>query len=443
MIRRVSGVALATVLAVAAANAADVQYAVDAGVGTTDNITRQPVNPEDETIGTVGLELQLRRDASKVDVEALIDLGYFDYLNDTYSSEVLGTAFANIHAELVPDRFAWILTDSFGQLSLDPFEAATPENRENVNFLTTGPDFMMRFGSQLRLTTFARYSTSQYEESDLGDQRLLGGLSLARELAAGSSVSFNVSAERVEFDDPAINGGYDRQSMFLRYDVDGARTRLGLTGGYTLIHDSSDTSNAPLVDIELARKITEHSTLTLRGGIRSTDAAFELFTNNTLFAEDTMLAGSTRGVCFTSTYGESATPDPFEARSATLCWQLAARRTSIVMRAGYEQEVYERSVQLDRERTVYQLVVDHEMTPRFSIGAEGWLSRTEFETTGQIDDESGYGTYLAWNAVGRLWIELDATYQERDSTSPLTVFDETRVFLRIIWRSRQDVADAE
>src|SRR5688572_9039668 len=145
MIRRVSGVAAGALLAVSVADATDFQYAIEAGAGTTDNITRQPVNPEDETIATVGLDLQLRRDASKVDVDALIDLAYFDYLNDTFSSDLLGIAFADIHAELVPDRFSWVLTDSFGQLSLDPFEASTPENRENVNLLTTGPDFLMRF----------------------------------------------------------------------------------------------------------------------------------------------------------------------------------------------------------------------------------------------------------------------------------------------------------
>ena len=30
--------------------------------------------------------------------------------------------------------------DNFGQVLDDPFQPATPDNRENINYLTTGPD---------------------------------------------------------------------------------------------------------------------------------------------------------------------------------------------------------------------------------------------------------------------------------------------------------------
>ena len=102
-----------------AAGAAELQYGFEAGVGTSDNIARVPANGESETILTAGVDLRLLREGSLVNADVNLDLTYFDYRDGTYDGELLGTGEANIGLAFIPERFVWIVQDSFGQLQLD------------------------------------------------------------------------------------------------------------------------------------------------------------------------------------------------------------------------------------------------------------------------------------------------------------------------------------
>lgn len=429
--------AMLAVLGAGQSQAVELNYGVEVGIGSSDNISRVPTGAESETIESAGVELILNREEGRVLADVVLDLSYFDYQSNSFDSEVVGMAFAEIRAKIVPDTFDWIVTDSFGQLNLNPFEVVTPANRENVNFLTTGPDFRMHFSAQSSLLAFGRYSLAHYEESGFDDERMLGGLALTRGLSSNTNASLNMTAERIEFDDPELDSNYDRQSAFLRYQLDGVRTRIGADLGQTWIHDDGERTDNPLLDLELARKISEYSTLTLRGGIRSTDAASELLADSRLIAADT------RGACTPTSFGQTASPDPYETRDATLCWQFESFRTSVVLRAGYEEDNYENETQLDRTREVFQAFVQRQVTPRIRLGVEGWVNRADFDDSGQSDDESQIGMYLNWNAVGRLWVEVDVEYFDRNSSNRLTEFHETRAFLRLAWRNQRDFSDVE
>ena len=71
---------------------AEVQAMAEAGVGYSDNIVRAAVDEVGETIGTVGLQLDWLERTRRIDGEATVDLNYFEYLDNTFESEVEGTA---------------------------------------------------------------------------------------------------------------------------------------------------------------------------------------------------------------------------------------------------------------------------------------------------------------------------------------------------------------
>lgn len=429
MIRPAIIAGLTMVLFAGRAVGAELEYGVSAGIGTSDNIARVPVNEESEDILTAGLELRLVRQSARLDADLNIDLDYFDYQDDTYDSEVTGRASADVMFRFVPERFEWILQDSFGQLEQDPFSASTPATRENVNFLTTGPDFTVRLGSVGNLTVSGRYSATQYEESPFDDERLLGGLSLEREFSERSRLSLNATSERVEFDDATTGSDYDRQSAFLRYDVDGARTRIGIEAGYTEIHDLGDTSSSPLVELDIERDISPRSTVTLLAGIRSSDAATSLRTG--------LGSGAPVGAA-----DPVSTTDPFETRHATLGWNFTTPRTTLRVAVGGEEDEYETQSLLDRERRHASLYAQRRISPRIELSALAALYETDFNATSQEDDETHFGIYLSWNVSGRLFIDLEAEKFDRESSNPLTEFDETRAFLRFTWRNRGGGAGA-
>lgn len=413
--------AVAAIMTGAGAGAAELEYGFEVGVGTTDNIQRVPVAEQSETILTTGLDFTLLREEGRLHADVDLDLSYFEYQDDTYGGEVVGMAQADLRYLFVPGRFEWVLLDSFGQSVIDPFSPVTPDNRENFNYVTTGPDFTMRLGSAGSLTLFGRYSATQFEDSNLDDERLLAGVSFGRELSARSSLSLNVTSETIEFDDPLAGTDFDRRSAFLRYETEGARTRIAAEAGYTELEFDGPvgTSSSPLFELEISRDVSARSSLTLRGAIESSDAS-------------TALRGGEIGGGFP---GQVSTGDPFETRHLSLGWNFAAQRTDLFVSVGYEEEGYETTTLLDRERQLYQALVSRRITPRFSIRAQALHYRTDFSFASQEDDETQLGLAFDWNLAGRLYLLLDLEQFERNSTNPLSEFDEQRAFLRLAWRS--------
>ncbi len=406
------------------ASAAELEYGVDVGIGTSDNIARVPANAaESETIATAGVDFRLQREGSLVNADVDLDLSYFDYRDDTFDSEVTGMAQANVLLAFIPNRFEWVLQDSFGQTELSPFAAATPANRENINYFTTGPNFRMRLGSAGVLTVFGRYSMTDFEDTPLDDERMTGGITLARELSARSSLSFNAVSERIEFDNSLFGSNFDRQSAYLRYDIEGARTRIGAEAGYTELHDQGVTSSSPLLELDIARDISERSTVTLRGSVRSSDAASALRADN-------VIGGGVPGQ-----QGQVSTADPFETRNVTLAWQFDTTRTGVTLSAGYEKDVYENLSLLDRSRDVYQASAYRQITPRIRLTALASRFANDYGSAGFEDEETHLGLRLSWNVGGHLFVEIDLDDFSHDSSNPLVSFDETRAFLRLAWRS--------
>src|SRR5688572_10032717 len=165
-------------LLVTAPARAELTGVAEAGVGYSDNIGRVPSNETDETIGTVGLELDWSERTRRIRGDATVDLSYYEYMDDTFDSEVLGTANGTLALAIVPETFQWVFQDSFGQAQSDPFAPASPTTREDLNYFSTGPDLTVRFGSTGFGRVFGRWSQTSYERSPLDAERTSGGVAV-------------------------------------------------------------------------------------------------------------------------------------------------------------------------------------------------------------------------------------------------------------------------
>lgn len=407
----------------ASAAGAEVEYGVEAGIGNSDNIGRTPDDENSETMLTTGVDLRWLREEGLVQGQADIDLSYFQYQDDAYDSEVTGRASADIHLRFMPNRFEWVISDSFGQAQGDPFVAATPDTVENVNYFTTGPDLTFRLGTAASVTLFGRYSMATYEDSNFDDERELLGLSVGRDLTPRSSLSLNATTENVQYDDPLIGDEFDRRSYFLAYESDGARTRISAEAGMTEIDGGEGSESYPLFTFSISRDVSPRTVLTLAGGTRSSDSAAAL-------GADDVFGGG--GPVFP---GQIATADTFEMRDARLSWDFSAPRTSVGASIGYQEDIFDTASGFDRSRQTVALHARRQLTRTLSIEATARLQSSEFDQSGQEDDEMQYGIHTSWNAVGRLYINLDVDLYDRDSTDDLTEFQELRTFLRFAWRS--------
>ena len=85
----------------------------------------------------------------------------------------------------VPERFALVLDNVYGQIATDPFSPIGPENRQNTNFLSTGPDWYIPLGERTRAYLGGRYGVGAVRRStDNDSERLLGIVGIDRAVSS-------------------------------------------------------------------------------------------------------------------------------------------------------------------------------------------------------------------------------------------------------------------
>lgn len=372
----------------------NLRFSVSAGVTHSDNIHRTPTDEQSDTSVEAGLQLGLEREGGRLQSRIETDAQYRTYLDDTYDDELVGGLDASLTYWFVPERFAWVLEDNFGQTFIDPRQVETPANRQNTNYLSTGPDFVFDFGDRTRLSLQGRWSDASYEESTTDNQRVSGTVGLLRRLGLHTSASLNGTTESVEYDEGSANADYDRHSAYVGFDARGARTTLNVEAGYTRVKASSDSSDAPLLRLTLTRELTARSSFTLTAGKELTDSAES-------FRRDRGIRGVTVG-------NEDAvvSRDPYESDYASLAWNLTGSRSTLLLGADWRREDHESTDTLNRDSIGASAALSRRLSPKLTAILDGRWTREDFDESGVDFDEWSASLGFGWDVSRSLAVNL-------------------------------------
>lgn len=405
----------------AAAQSSDTIFGLNAGVGHSDNITRESTGEVDESFGTAGIVVNsesLGRLSYSIDA----DVAYVDYLDDTFDSEVVGGLNGFVTYQFVPDRFSWTFEDTYGQAQLNPFRPDTPDNRESVNFFSTGPDVALPIGGRNFFDIGGRYSDARYEDSALDNTRIGGTAALRRQLTASSLVALGVQADEIEYDDVAVQ--YDVQNAFLRYAVNTSRTQLGLDVGVTELDRDGETNDGTLLRLSFARELSDATRITFAAGQRFSDAS------------DVFRALQRRSSIEPETSPTETTSDAFKYRHANLGFQFEKNRTDMGLDVGLNQERYVEQTDRDREYLNYSVYLGRRLTRslRASIAAR-WLE-SDYDNVDFDSEDMRLRGALLWRAGAKTFIELEITYSDRSSSTPANDYEENRALITFSYYPR-------
>ena len=142
-------------------------YGVDVGIGESDNVTLVSTNKVSQTIAIADADFDIKEQSRLFDVDAKGNFSDLDYLQNAYGNQLIGRFDGTGEIALMPEHINWVLQESFGQAQIDPFASVTPTNLENVNYVSTGPDFAMRLGPTFFLDVTARYARTTYQTDPL------------------------------------------------------------------------------------------------------------------------------------------------------------------------------------------------------------------------------------------------------------------------------------
>jgi hypothetical protein len=418
-----SVVAAAALGGTTAAMGAELEYRASLGAGYTDNVRRRPTDQENENIGIAGLSFSLDEQSRRMNADVVGDLAYYEYLNDSYDSELLGNVYADVSFALVPERFIWVVGDQFGQVLSDPFLPATGDNRENINYASTGPDLIFGLGSQMRLRISGRYSLTTYEEEPLDSTTVSGEMGLVRILSDRSSISLNGRAQQIEYDESTLNADFDQQELFLRYEAAGARTNLTIDAGYGELEReiSTEVEGGPLLQLDMSRRLSDSSLISLVGGHR--------------FATSAGAFASDQGITDVGldTAPGRQTAEPFILDEATASWAFARNRTGLNLSGNWSQRTYEDNPSLDQTMITMATRFTRDMTPMQTLELSASYTTVQYEPPAFDYHDLTASASFIWRLTRSLTLEAKYEYYDRNSDAAELTTTENRLLLSIGW----------
>jgi hypothetical protein len=437
-------------------------YGIDAGVGETDNVTLVPTNKVSQTIATVDADFTVDKRSRVFDVNATGDFSDLDYLQNAYGNELLGRFDGVADADIVPGRLVWVLRDDFGQSALDPYTPVTPNNIENINYLTTGPDLKLRFGGINFIDLSARYGRAEYQTSPFNSNRFLVSGSVGRDISAGGSISLDVNTERVMFANTVVNSDFERSSGFGRYELRGSRTdlvaELGVTtvsqsgtamavlpdniSGTTLMPSEPGTSSAsnpfagsgsltgPLAKLRLTRLISPSAKLILTAARDLTDAS-------------SSFSAQTTGMTGISTVTPAAlSSNSYRMTYTSASWEYKRNRTTLTVTGRWEKDVYPGLPTLDATFSGANFTAERKLTRTFNVQLLGSWYKSDYPNEALPALAVGstsyantvVGTALTWRHGRGLEVRLRCSHDSYGVSNGNTGYHETRAFLTVGYR---------
>jgi hypothetical protein len=407
------------------ARAESLVYGVDVGIGESDNVTLVETDKIKQTIAIADLDFDFKDQSRRFDIDAKGDFSYLNYLQHAYSNQLLGRFDGNAAVAIIPEHLNWVFKDNFGQGQIDPFTAVVPTNLENINYAATGPDIAFRFGPTVFLDFSARYARVTYETQPYDRNEMLGSTALGLNLSPQSSISINGSFERALFDNTEVNTDFDRSSIYVHYEVQGARTVLAANLGVTRVDQDSESFTGPDARLQLSRLLSSASKLTFTVGRDLTDAS-TAFTNLQSGAIGGIATGP--GVLslnnYTATYG-------------SIRWDYSRNRTTFAVSGTWEKDSYEGLPLQDVTRGSGDLRVERRLSRAVTAELLGRVYRTDFINTDFSETDGLAGAALTFREGRGLEFKLRYEHSSRVvSAGGSGGYHENRAFLTVGYRPR-------
>ena len=398
---------------------------LDAGLEYTDNVRRASANEESETVGIVGLTFGLTTDRPRLDANIAANLEYREYFADAYDSDIVGGVAGLVSYAFVPERFVWVLTDNFGQVARDRRAVDTPDNRENVNYFSTGPDITWPLTGRSSIRLSGRYSDTYYEDRDNDTRGIAGSLALIRRMSDTSNLSLNSSSTDVDYDEE-IYVDYRIDQAFLRWETLTERTTLTLDGGYNRHEpDIGERSGGLLARLNLSRAVASRSRIGLTIG-----TAFE--TPGEGLRRDQDLTGIETG----ADDAISAT-DAYQSDHAFLSWTTDWGRTSFTAGLHARSEEHEAVPNADRDVYGASLRWSRQVSPRADIYVAGGYSKEEIVNVDFEFDEWSVGFGMRFQVTQSIAMRATVEHIEGSSEAGTRDFKENRAYIGFAYtRSR-------
>jgi hypothetical protein len=399
---------------------AEGEYEWRAGGTYSDNFELLPSNQERSAIAAVvGLKLDGRRPEGRLRYDLMADVSQYEYLNRDVNGELMGRA--NLHGSyaFVPEAFSWDAGLTYDQARHDPARPLAPGNSDSQTTFSTGPSLRLRFSGAMEAQISGRYSQQNTSSTPIDNDTLGGRLVIQRSTTPRSALGVGYSYDEVSYRGApgASASDFDRQEIFARMNLAGARTEVNLEAGYADISGPLVSDGGLMLRTRLSRRFAP------------TLSAFVGYVREYPTSDVTALFG-TGPTSGTSGIGNA----PRIAASGEAGLQMQRPRTSAALTYYYREE----SALLvgGSKRKLDELHAD--MTRSFTPRSRGTLfyhiSQEDFSQFASGIDTHSFGAGLELDVGRALSVGFRLQHSQRDSTASTGGYSETNGAILLSYR---------
>ena len=383
-----AALAAAMVFAGQDATAARLEYTLDLGVGRNDNLNFSPDDPREDTIYRPGVGFSLTEDSEKVYANVAGRVEYRHYVDGTYDNGVDGEVSGRVDWHAIPHRLTFTAEDTLGLEAIDVLEADSPDNRQQVNVFSAGPNLSFRVGEAMDGEVELRYVDTNAEITDeFNSSRIDLAVRTIRRIDAASSLAFNLRGQTVDFDDEQTGRNYRRADLFARYERHLRRFDFALDAGYSAIEYSRGGGNRsePLLRGDITWNPSDTHRFTIGLAQQFSDAATEAMEqlDEGVAAPGSILTGDT-----------VINASPFKERRATFDYTYTATRFSVAVESYAHRLDYVESDEFDQTGRGARATLLWMLSPRLVAGAFAGADTVRYSQLEREDRFRRYGVNL-------------------------------------------------
>lgn len=395
-------------------------YSFELGAERSDNVLRTNTNEQEETVGMAILGLDIATDRRRVDARVSADLQYRDYLDTDLESEIAGGLIGFLDLSFIPERLSWIAEDNYGQIAKTRQVVDRPDNRQQMNYFTTGPDLRLPIGERTALLISGRWADTYMEDSITDNEAMFGDISLSRQLTDRASISIGGGVSETEFDDPSFPNFETRQAT-AGYRYQAPRTSFALDGGYLEYEQEGveEVSDFVMVRVDFTRQVTARSRIQINAGTKPSS-------DGESFRRDQSIIGIGDGP-----EAAQAAGDFFTVDDAYVLWITDWERTALSWLVSFRREEHEIFTDLDREQLRGQIAWSRELTRALNLELVGGYLEEERTLTGFKFDDWYAAAELKWDFAQRFSARLRIDHFVGTSDDGTRDYTENRAYVGV------------
>ncbi len=399
-------------------------YTLEYRAEQSSNIALSEINPQRESVNMGRATLYLRETASpNLRANVLAGAAYENYAGNILADRTRLNLQAYANWTIAPESFSWTIEDYYGQIFQDVLGSPTPNNLQNVNVFSTGPDLNFRINPVNRLFTGFRVGNYYAERTNIDSNRYFGFGGWNHKVSSTTDVSLNYSLMRRVFKNTSINRDYDLQNIFFR--LESKRTQRSTVavdlGTSHFEPEVGEKIDAPLASVLFAYTLPRGANLKIAANTQLTDAISAI-----------LGAGSVNAVTV-----------PVGNTDSSRIYRLKQVDGSYIHPRGYgtdrvrlfAQRLDYETLFLDRDRAGAYVDVGLGFTSTLSGALFSSYTNTHYVDPAFIDKDGIVGLRFQYQMRPQVFLGLEGRRTNRVSNVSTRDYDENRAIISIAYRS--------